>query len=62
MLQSFKEEEEIRVWLTTQHIPKLAKKLRLDPGKLYRLQAGTAKNPSFQTVRELQLEKLKQEQ
>lgn len=62
MLQSYKEEEEIQVWLGTQHIPTLAKKLRMDAGKFYRLRAGTAKNPSFQTVRELQLEKQKQEQ
>ena len=61
MYQSWKEEEMIREWLTTQHIPTLAKRLGFDPGKLYRLQSGSSKLPSYNLVRELYLEKQKQE-
>jgi len=61
MYKSYEEEEAIREWLTTQHIPSLAQNIGLDKGKLYRLQDGSSKRPSYNLVRELILYKEKKE-
>ena len=48
MYQSWEEEEMIREWLTTQHIPTLAKRLGFDAGKLYRLSLIHISEPTRQ--------------
>lgn len=62
MTQSYKEAEEIRLWLQKQHIPTISDKLRISKGKLYYFADGRSQSPTYEIVRELQLLKQKMSQ